>query len=327
MARRFTQQQQRRFARIQAERQHRLERRQAAQPTDATGALQHGTVVANHGAELEVESVHGARVRCTPRSTLLETPVCGDQVGWRAADADQGVIETILPRRTLLQRIDDHGRARAMAANIDRILIVAALQPEPDRLLIDRLLVAAELTAIEPMLILNKIDLADAEARHAMDALVALYHQLGYTVLESSTIAGHGLDAIHQALSGLNVIFTGQSGVGKSSLLNALLPDEQARTGALHSSGHGTHTTSTARLYPMAQGGAIIDSPGIRDFGLDSRDPAHIAQGFPEFAPFLGQCRFRNCRHLDDSGCAIRDALEQGIIDPRRFESWRRMTA
>lgn len=285
-----------------------------------------GVVVANFGAEAVVEDAAGKLQRCKPRRQLGQL-VCGDRVRFRHAGHGECRIEVLEPRRSELARPDARGHKKVIAANIDQILVVTAAKPAFSPGLVDRYLVAAEVLGIPPVIILNKIDLlADAERRQ-LDAQLEEFARLGYRILHTSTKSAHGLDELLPILQHRTSIFVGQSGVGKSSLINALLPDAAARVGAISdATGKGTHTTTVAWLYHLPdRQGDVIDSPGVREFGLWDINPAQLARGFREFAPLAEQCRFRDCLHDKEPGCAVRAAVETGEISRRRYESYLRM--
>jgi len=329
--RRLTRRQAWRVAKIQEERLQRAERKRGHAAEELAeselGPEQTGLLVASFGPTVEVEDAHGTAHRCALRQNL-GLPVVGDQVVWHAGRSGTGVVTAITPRRTLLARPDAAGEARPLAANIDQILVVAAPLPSYDTALIDPYLVAAETTGITPVIVLNKSDLLDAATRAQMERDFAPYAAIGYRVLHASTVANHGLDALIEALRGRTSVFVGQSGVGKSSLIKTLLPDAEIRVGALaETTGLGRHTTSSARLYHLPNGGAVIDSPGVREFRLWELPRETIAQGFPEFRPLLDHCRFRDCRHHKEPGCALTNAVEAGTISRERLESYRRIVA
>ena len=338
--RKLSRQQRWRIEKVQAERARRADRRDA-QDSDKLaageyGPEQNGRVIAHFGRTLDVRpDAGGEAVRCHLRANL-EGLVTGDRVIWRAAhDARDGVVVARGERTSVLERPDPRGQLKPVAANIDQILIVFAVEPAPHANLIDRYLVAAEATGIAPVLVLNKIDLLPAQGGE-LRALLARYEALGYPVVTTTTAREGGLSDLYARLAGRTSVFVGQSGVGKSSLIDRLLPDEELRIGALsEDSRKGRHTTTTARLYalpapaeetaPGAERGELIDSPGIREFGLTHLDEQQVTEGFIEFRDVLGRCRFRDCRHRQEPGCALLAAVERGEIHPERFASFRRI--
>jgi ribosome biogenesis GTPase len=329
--RKLSRQQAWRIEKIQAERAQRAARRDAQAQEALTGGElgpeQEGLIVAHYGTQVAVESVPGNPRRCHIRANL-EGLVTGDRVVWCEGDP-VGVVVAQLERDSALSRPDPYGKLKTVAANIDQIMLVIAPFPEPHAQLIDRYLVAAQAVGIEPVIVLNKKDLIEEnpELRAAMNNLLALYPTLGYRVLQT-TIKDNGLEQLHAALKERTSVFVGQSGVGKSSLVNVLLPEAQMRVGALsESTQKGTHTTTTAQLFHLAGGGTLIDSPGIREFGLWHMSREQVEQGFREFLPLLGTCKFRNCQHEQEPGCAILGAVESGAVSERRLQSYRYIVA
>ena len=320
-----------RVNKIQEERAKRAEQRQArAEQALGAGELgpeQNGLVVAHFGTQVAVEDEDGTVLRCHVRANV-QTLVTGAAVVWCRGEPT-GVIVARLPRRGELCRPDPHGALKPVAANIDQIIIVFAALPQPHANLIDRYLVASAISGSEPILLLNKTDLLeeDAELARSMEALVSPYESLGYRVLRSA-IGSSGMTDLESALADRISVFVGQSGVGKSSIINRLLPEAGLRVGALSEArAKGTHTTTTAQLLHMPSGGSLIDSPGIREFGLWHMSRAEVEQGFVEFKPHLGHCRFRDCTHEHEPGCAILAAAERGNISPQRLDSYRRIVA
>jgi len=335
--RKLTRQQQWRIDKVQNERNRRAlrkdERLDTSQQKNLAKEAQQGLITAHFGRQVEVEAIEGAlqgqRQRCHVRANV-ENLVTGDYVSWRPNQnpAEEGVVESRQDRRSLLARPDMRGVMKPIAANVDQLILVIAPEPEPHANLIDRYLVAAEHTGIEPILLINKWDLMEKgaltdEQGALITGLLETYRQLGYQVLISSAYQKKELEQLQQQLKDKVSVFVGQSGVGKSSLINYLLPGVNLRVGSLsEDTRKGRHTTTTARLFHFPLGGQLIDSPGIREFSLGYLQPEQIAQGFPEFRPFLGLCRFRDCKHQQDPGCALKEAVAEGKIAETRFASY-----
>ena len=289
----------------------------------APSSRRSGLVIVNYGKSVLVEDGEGCLYRCVARRNLRQV-VSGDRVSWEPLGAREGVISAIEPRRTVLQRADTANRTRALAANIDRILIVAAPQPAHDAFLIDRYLIAAELAGATPLVVVNKSDLLAPRGADAPGDDLREYAAIGYGILMTSARDNTGIDDLAHALANSTSILVGQSGVGKSSLIMRLLPELDIQIGKLSdASGQGRHTTTTTTLYHLPQGGDLIDSPGVRDFRLGETAPADLARGFREFRPYLGLCRFQDCRHLSEPGCAVKEALREGAVSERRMTSYR----
>ena len=286
---------------------------------------QTGLVIVNYGKNQLVETPSGDIVNCVARRGLPQI-VCGDKVEWLPTGDSSGVIETIRPRRTVLHRANGSNGQRPLVANIDQVVIEAALEPALDYFLIDKYCVAAELAQTEPLLIINKSDLLQDQDRERINTLISEYRDIGYTTLLTSALKNTGIEAFIASLSGKTSILVGQSGVGKSSLIKRLLPHRDIDIGKLSvASGLGKHTTTSTTLYHLPQGGRLIDSPGVRDFHLARVPDEELGHGFREFRPYLGQCRFNNCRHLSEPGCAIRAAVAEGRILERRMASYRKL--
>ncbi|RAU17085.1 ribosome biogenesis GTPase RsgA [Nitrincola tibetensis] len=290
------------------------------------GVEQNGLVISHFGKQLDVEALDGDEagriIRCHMRTHLGQL-VTGDRVIWRASP-DGGVVVAVRPRHSQLQRPNNHGELKPVAANIDQIIITLAPEPRAHANLIDRYLIAAEISGIEPILLLNKTDLLNDLNRAWLEPLLALYQDIGYKILHASTTERQGLVELKATLDERISVFVGQSGVGKSSLVNTLLPGVDLRIGALsEQSGKGKHTTTTARLFHLPDGGDLIDSPGIREFALWHMSPDEVLEGFREFAPYVGHCRFRDCQHEREPGCALKQAIEEGNITEQRFLSYK----
>ncbi|WP_020209829.1 small ribosomal subunit biogenesis GTPase RsgA [Gilvimarinus chinensis] len=328
--RKLTRRQAWRIEKIQKEREERAAKRD--QKADDKlgesnlGPEQSGLIVTHYGTQVMVEdTATGVAKRCHFRSNLGGL-VTGDKVAWRDGNP-YGVVVARSERDTALMRPDPYGAMKTVAANIDRIVIVIAPYPEPHFNLIDRYLVAAEAIGIEPALVVNKVDLIDDQQRAKVEAIYALYEGLGYQVIRASAKEDAGLAPLREYLAHFISVFVGQSGVGKSSLVNALLPDVNSRVGELSEKQTGTHTTTSAQLYHIPSGGDLIDSPGIREFGLWHIEAEDVLAGFKEFRPFIGACKFRDCSHTVEPGCAILQALEDGNISPGRLASYRHILA
>ncbi|MDX1496421.1 MAG: ribosome small subunit-dependent GTPase A [Salinisphaeraceae bacterium] len=254
--------------------------------------------------------------------------VCGDKVQYSQQTDGTVVIETIEPRRSELLRHDKRKGQRLLAANIDRLLIVIAPEPEPDLTLLDCYLIAAENLNIQASIIFNKTDLLSEQAYKAWRNQLSIYKSLNYPVFWCST-KEHGQEANSMAELKSHLhkqcgVLVGQSGVGKSSLINALIPDHSPRTQSLSEAiSAGRHTTTATRLYHLEdRKGQIIDSPGVRDFRLWSLDIDELAKGFREIAPHHGHCRFNDCQHTNEPDCKIRTEVEAGSISRQRYQSY-----
>ncbi|GAA3927340.1 small ribosomal subunit biogenesis GTPase RsgA [Litoribacillus peritrichatus] len=332
--RKLTRQQAWRIKKVQDERSKRAEQRdQKAEQALSEGDLgpeQQGRIVSHFGVQVDVEphpytpDEHRI-IRCHKRSNLGDI-VTGDIVVWRENTDDTGVIVAVNDRNNQLSRPGFRGEMKLIAANIDQIMVVIAPEPEPFQGLVDRYFIAAEHWGITPTLVINKADLLeDSPYKSRLNELHTLYTGLGYDVITASTHSDAGMNELHQALKSKTSAFLGQSGVGKSSLINTLLPGSDILTGQLsESTRKGKHTTTTARIYHFPTGGDLIDSPGIRELSLTNLTKEAILEGFKELHPYIGNCKFRNCNHQSEPGCAIRGAHEEGHISDERFNSlWR----
>ena len=320
MARRLTQQQRRR---IRQKQQKHLEEHL----DNLTSPKQEGQVITNFGKSLIVETAEGKLIRCKPRQNLGNI-VCGDQVLIQAIDDEESAVIAVQSRESFLQKPGFGGKLKAMAANVDQVVIVTATQPLPNPYLIDRYLVASENLPAKALIIINKIDLLSEEDRPDIDDIERLYHQLGYRVLKTSKHDPNSMAELRHQLESHTSIFVGLSGVGKSSLINALLPDHDIRIGDISAAtGEGTHTTTNSTLYHLHDGGDLIDSPGVRDFGLWNTSADDILNGFIEFRPFAGHCKFSDCKHDNEPGCAILEALEEHKITEQRYQHYQKMIA
>ncbi len=281
---------------------------------------QRGRVIAAHGRQYVVETANGEMLPCFPRGKKSEI-ACGDWVNFLRPSVDQGVIERIEPRTSLLYRSNEF-RQKLIAANADQIVIVVACEPAFSDELLARALLAAESQEIASLIVLNKCDLG-AKLPAAREQLKAL-SRIGYPVIEMSAKAVASALGTH--LRDKTSVLVGQSGMGKSTLVNALVPGAGAAIREISTAlDTGKHTTTSARLYHLDSRSHLIDSPGLQEFGLNHLDPTDIAEGFVEFRPLLGGCRFRNCQHASEPGCAVREAVERGEVDSSRYDLFRRI--
>ncbi len=279
-------------------------------------------VIAAFGRHLLVQDASGRTVKARPFGRDLGA-VCGDNVRCRD-DPHHGEVHAIevLPRRTALYRSNARGGVEAVLANLSLLLVVIAPMPPPDPFVADRYLAAAESAGVTATPVLNKAELGiDAAVRTQLD----VYTAAGYACMTVSATTGDGVDALLSACAGHIAALVGQSGVGKSSLVRRLAPDVEVEIGGLMREEEGRHTTTVSRLYELPGGGKLIDSPGVRDFApaVDHLDPRTM--GFREVARLAPGCRFNDCRHMREPACAVRQGVESGSMDARRYESYRRL--
>src|SRR5277367_1670366 len=279
-----------------------------------------GTVLASFGRGVLVQSGDSV-VRCGLKGRKLRV-VCGDRVTWAyPPSADGPSVESIEPRRNLIERIDARGRPEPVAANIDRLAIVVASEPLPDWFLVDRYWAGAVLKDLGALLIVNKSDLGTG----MIQCQIEDYRKLHLRCLEVSCQTGEGIAALQRELAGRVTLLVGQSGVGKSSLVNALAPEAAAQTAELTRDAEGRHTTTTARWYQLGANAGVVDAPGVRDFAPPASLARAAERGFVEIHARSADCRFNDCRHLEEPGCAVRSAVTNNQIAARRYESYRRL--
>ncbi len=252
-------------------------------------------------------------------------PVCGDRVEAEPIEREADwLITAIHPRRNTLSRPNLRGRAEALAANVDLLAVVTAGAPAPDWYVVDRYLCAAELMAAEALVVYNKVDLdlLGAEQQRELDD----YRQLGYPAFAISATTSEGVEQLDAHLAGTTAIVVGQSGVGKSTIINRIAAEASQRTAEISEKrDEGRHTTVNSVMLPLAGGGEVIDSPGVRDYSPAIDDLRDVGRGFREIAAAAGGCRFSDCRHLREPGCAVKHAVDDGTISGRRYESYRRL--
>lgn len=283
--------------------------------------MREGLVIVNWSRHALVETAEGERIPCKVRGRRLDV-VCGDRVVFDRS-GDGHVIESIAPRRSVLARYDQRRGEQVLAANLDRLLVVTAVSPACEPFLIDKYLVAAHALGIQAVLVLNKADLLDDDPEHPLRELVAEYAALGYPTIEVSGETGAGMPALLAALAGHTSVLVGPSGVGKSSLVQRAVPDHEVRIGEISvATGEGKHTTTHTMLFHVPSGGDLIDSPGVRDFMLWPMPVTELRKHFVEFAPFATRCKFGDCTHLREPGCAVRQAVEDDAISIRRFDAY-----
>ncbi len=320
--RRLTRRQHEQIATIQERRRQKA----AARAEDAVlgsdkEASQRGTVITRHGQNLAVADEQGYLIHCLSRQNIGHV-VCGDAVIWQPTTVGQGVVTALLDRQSALIRPNYSGEEKPLAANITQLVVVLATEPEPSDYLLDQYLLTAENIGVKAIITMNKCDLLQGKLRERFDDRFTHYQEIGYPIVEISAKYSDGLSPLLKHLQNETSILVGQSGVGKSSLINALLPDLQIQVGRLsEASGLGKHTTSATTLYSLPDGGRLIDSPGVRSFRLVQLTTELLESGFKEFRPFLGHCKFSNCSHGGEPGCALVEAVKQSKIHPKRLQN------
>lgn len=291
-----------------------------------------GRVLSVHGLTIVVQTEDGRTYRCATRQLLknLSTDqrhvvAVGDRVRFLPQPGGEGVIERIEPRHGVLSRASK-SRQQVLVANVDQLLIVTSVaEPELKPHLVDRFLVAAEKAGVQPLLCINKVDLA---APADLQPLVGVYGQMGYEVLLLSAVTGFGCEVLRRRVAGRESVVAGQSGVGKSSLLNMIEPGLELRVRTVSEENEkGRHTTSVAQLIPLAHGGYVVDTPGIRQFQLWDLVPAEVAGYYRDLRPYVSLCKFPDCTHTHEAECAVKDAVADGRVDARRYESYCRLLA
>ena len=299
-----------------------------ARPGRPAIATELGQVVASHGRLLDIEDEARERHPCRLHGRSLRA-VCGDRVrfGYASSGDPQGTVYEVLPRASLLERLNSRGGSEPVVANLTQLAVVVAPAPVPDWAVVDRYLAGAEWAGLAALLVFNKCDRPEARDA-ALDQELSGFGALGYPVLHISARGAPGPEALAQACKGAVSALVGQSGTGKSSLLNALVPEAQAVTREISAATEsGRHTTTTAALHRLAHGGALVDAPGVRDFAPPLPAPRALAGGYRDIVRYSPGCRFQDCLHRGEPECAVRAAAERGELSARRYESYQNLLA
>lgn len=321
--------------RISANQRKRIERAKSKETVEEVvedsqlGPQSFGQIITRYGQHADLENDQGDIVKCQIRRAV-DSLVVGDKVIWRPYNQTEtefaGVIEAVETRSSEFLRPDFYDGLKPVAANIDQIIIVSALLPDLTPNIIDRYLVAVEQLDIEPVVLINKMDLLDDNNRKLVEDTIALYQDIGYRVETVSAKDEDGIETVTNLLKDKTSVFVGQSGVGKSSIVNAILPEAKIATKQVSDNSRlGQHTTTASRLYRLENGGAVIDSPGVREFAMWHLEHEQIINGFIEFRDFIGLCKFRDCKHQNDPGCALKQAIKDGKVTDTRYQSYLRI--
>jgi ribosome biogenesis GTPase len=287
----------------------------------------HATVISHFGNEILICDEDNQRRRATVRQDLPPL-VCGDRVSCEVTELDDIVITGLHDRHGTLKRSTPFQESKLIAANVDIALVVCSHKPRLNTGLLDRYLAAAELAEIETHIVFNKVDTLNEKDAENIKQTLSTYEEIGYPVYFISAKLMQGVETLRNILQAKTGVLVGQSGVGKSSIIRALLPDAKPKVAEVSDkTNKGQHTTTTSELYRLDKDSYVIDSPGIREFGLGNVDPEQLIYGFKEFRPLLGQCKFRDCTHTREPGCAILNAVKEGEISQMRYDSYLRILA
>lgn len=306
--------------RLNKQQQRRIQTGQQRFQEESVKGAQTGLIISRYGKSAEMEDAKGEVRICSIRPNLSSSLVAGDKVHWLPTDNDSGVIVSCEPRTNALVRYNNFGKEKIVASNITQMLIMFSPLPEPSFFIIDNYLLAAERLGMKPLLILNKVDLP---CETLVQSLETIYTPLGYPIFFLSHAHKDSLVSVQAQLRQETNVVVGQSGVGKSSFISRILPEEIIATGEISNiSKLGKHTTSNARYYHLPCGGGLIDSPGVRDFLPGNLSKQSVLQGFKEIAPLVQRCKFRDCDHIKNPGCAVVEALHTLDIHSQRYASF-----
>lgn len=309
---------------VAKQQQNRVSKRQHEPALDDLSEPFEGLLVSRYGEQADVYRLDNReKYRCYLRQNI-GAPVTGDKVSFRIANNQQGIVEALLTRSSLLQRPSAHQGLKPVVANIDQVFVVIAPLPEFSATVLDRYLVAIRDANINATIVANKWELEAEVARQKIEAQLKIYQSLGYPLIKFSSVTQLGKDELLQAAVNHRSILVGQSGVGKSSIINQLFPQQSMLVNQVsENSGLGQHTTTASQLFLFEEHqGFIVDSPGIREFGLWHMDKVTVASGFVEFDPYIGTCKYRDCQHVNEPGCAILQALGEKKISLQRWQNY-----